>query len=432
MRILHVIDSLDPSGGGPPRVAVQLAATMARAGHEVRLLSRRLDGEVVIDDSADGGLLGRVGDEWRSRSAFAHVPGLERVERIVADLGAGWRGFFPRRLRSKLESLVSESDVVHLHGVWDALLIRVSAACRARGVGYVVRPAGMLDPWSLGQRWLKKRLALWMGYRRMLDEAMFVHVLNAHERAFIERLGLRSATEVIPNGTFREWLEAPPARGRFRAAYPKLGDRPFVLFLARLHYKKGLDYLAAAFRRIAGRVPGVMLVVAGPDEGARASFEAEVRASGLSDRVLLTGPLYGRSKLEALVDATCFCLPSRQEGFSVAVIEALAMGTPVVISEPCHFPEVAEAGAGLVVPLEAEALAAALERLVVDKPLRAKQSAAGVRLIREHYTWPTIAERCVKAYRSHGVAADGEVDERGVARRGGEGRSRSSRTLLVG
>lgn len=407
MRILHVIDSLDPAGGGPPRVAVQLAATMAQGGHAVRLLSRRLPGE-----SGDAQTVA-AGGGWAGLSAFASVPGLEQVERLSVDMPGGWRGFVAGRLREGLHRWVSESDVVHLHGVWDVLLLRVASACRELGVPYVVRPAGMLDPWSLGQRWLKKRLALLIGYRRMLDGAAFVHALNADERQFVERLGLHSPVEVIPNGTFVEWMDRPREKGRFRSQHAQLGDKPYVLFLSRLHYKKGLDYLAEAFRLLASRHPDVMLVVAGPEEGAGEAFAARVAELGLSDRVLMPGPLYGEAKLDALVDATCFCLPSRQEGFSVAIIEALAMGTPVVISEPCHFPEVATAGAGAVVPLQAEQIAGALEEMLKDAGLRARCAAAGVKLIREHYTWPRIAERCVEAYQAHGAGGGSDAGGRG-------------------
>ena len=98
-----------------------------------------------------------------------------------------------------------------------------------------------------------------------------------------------------------------------------LGGRRYVVFIARLHYKKGLDYLADAFAIVAPQSPDLDLVVAGPDEGAKSDFEDRIRRAGVGKRVHLVGPLYGPDKFAALVDCTCFCLPSRQEGFSVAV-----------------------------------------------------------------------------------------------------------------
>jgi len=128
-------------------------------------------------------------------------------------------------------------------------------------------------------------------------------------------------------------------------------------------------------------------------------FRQQVARLGLTTRVHIVGPLWGEDKLAAIVDADCFCLPSRQEGFSMAITEVMACGLPVVISEPCHFPEVREAGAGEVVPLDARAIADALERVLQDPQQRQRMGQAGRELVRSRYTWPHIAEQCVRAYR---------------------------------
>lgn len=334
-------------------------------------------------------------------AAFAWTPGIDRVRvrRLKPERGVA-RVTMPGAT-ARIEELVADTDVVHLHGVWDPILLRVSQIAAARGVPYVVRPAGMLDPWSLRQKWVKKKVALALGYRRMLEGAAFIQALNADERDLIARLRLPTPTEVIANGTFEQWINAPKQRGRFRANHPIVGNRPMVLFLSRLHYKKGLDYLADAFAIVLKSIPDALLVVAGPNEGAEEAFGAQIGRLGISQSVILTGPIFAQEKVDAIVDADCFCLPSRQEGFSVAVIESLAMGTPVVISPACHFPEVDEVGAGETVPLKAEAIGDALVRMLSDPIARARQSQAGVELIRKKYTWPKIAEACVAAYMRH-------------------------------
>jgi glycosyltransferase involved in cell wall biosynthesis len=119
----------------------------------------------------------------------------------------------------------------------------------------------------------------------------------------------------------------------------------------------------------------------------------------LLQRVHIVGSLFGADKYAAMVDAECFCLPSRQEGFSAAIIEALACGTPVVISEGCHFPEVAEAGAGAVVELDTATVAAAIDRVISDAELRRRQRIAARRLVQERYTWPAVAQQTVDLYR---------------------------------
>jgi glycosyltransferase involved in cell wall biosynthesis len=256
---------------------------------------------------------------------------------------------------------------------------------------------GMLDPWSLRQSRWKKRAALAVAHRRLLNGAARLHLGNADEERLIRPLRLTAPRVIVPNGVTppADW---PPA-GAFRATRPELGGDPFVLFLSRLHPKKGLDLLAEAFAAVAGRVPGVRLVVAGPDDGSRADFEARVAWLRVADRVHLVGPLYGADKWAALRDAACFCLPSRQEGFSVAILEALACGRPAVVTENCHFPEVGTAGAGVVTRLDARAVADGLIAVLSDPAAADRMGAAGRGLVAERYTWGRVAAQLEGVYR---------------------------------
>jgi len=382
LEILHVVHTLDPAAGGPPQVAVRLAAAEAALGQRVHVLS-----------------YATTADRARVAQQLAGVPHHERVSfHAVADPDPVER-LLGRRARAALRERLRTAQFVHIHGVWGAFPAAAAAAARARGVPYCFRPAGMLDPWSLAQRRLKKRLALAFTYRALLNGAAFIHALNADERRLIAPLRLGTEAVVIPNGVFLEEVEPLPPRGTFRRAHPALGDAPYVLFLSRLHFKKGLDLLAAAFAAVAARRPDVHLVVAGPDEGARQDFERRIAASDLAARVHVVGPLYGASKYAAFVDASCFCLPSRQEGFSVAITEAMACGVPVVISEACHFPEVNEAGAGSITPLDPAAVAGALQRFLDDPAAAARQGAAGAALVRARYTWQAVAAECLREYR---------------------------------
>jgi len=257
---------------------------------------------------------------------------------------------------------------------------------------------GSLDPWSLNQSRLKKRLAFLLAFRRLIEGAAAVHLGTEAERELLEPLALRVETRIIPNGIFLEEVDPLPPLGTFRRSFPKLGERRFVLFLGRLHYKKGLDILAEAFARIAERHSDVDLVVVGPNDGARDPFEHQIARFDLLHRVHLMGPLFGNDKYAAIVDAECFCLPSRQEGFSVAILEALACSTPVVISEGCNFPEVMETGAGAVTELDFARVSTALDELLSDPDLRRQQGAAARRLVEKRYTWPTVAEQTLRLY----------------------------------
>jgi glycosyltransferase involved in cell wall biosynthesis len=256
----------------------------------------------------------------------------------------------------------------------------------------------MLDPWSMRQRRTKKQIALLLGYRRMLDRAAFLHVLNSDEKNLLEPRNLHDRRQVIPNGIFLEELSPMPARDAFHHQLPEIAGKPYVLFLSRLHYKKGLDFLADAFAICASTNPELQLVVAGPDDGARLDFQQRIDRAGLTNRTHIVGPLYGPQKLAALRGAACFCLPSRQEGFSMAIAEALACEIPVVISKDCHFPEVAQVKAGFVVNLDASEIAKAILKIVNNPILAAEMGRAGRQLIESRFTWARVAEESIQAY----------------------------------
>jgi glycosyltransferase involved in cell wall biosynthesis len=383
MRILHVIATLDPAAGGPPAVVMRLAAGQAALGHELHIVSYEAPAAAE-----------RIAAYWKT------IPRHERVtsHRIMSNGRAG--RFTAGAAAAELKRLIPSMDVIHLHGIWDPILKSAAGIAARANVPYVIAPHGMLDPWSMRQRRVKKQIALLLGYRRMLERAAFLHVLNADEKDLLEPRDLHGRREVIPNGIFLEELTPMPARDAFHQARPELGGKPYVLFLSRLHYKKGLDFLADAFAICAASHPNLQLLIAGPDDGARADFEQRIDQKNLKDRVHVVGPLYGPQKLAALRGASVFCLPSRQEGFSVAIAEAMACEIPVVVSKDCHFPEVAEVQAGFVVNLDPQEIAQSILRIIDNPPLALRMGQAGRELIESRFTWPRVAEQSIAAYQS--------------------------------
>lgn len=387
MRIVHVITSMDPDKGGPQAVVMRLAAAQADLGHDVRVVSQA-DRDVIARMVALGQLI--PGFE---RISWHLLPPPGRVEEILC-----------RRARGLLTRVLSDADQLHLHGVWEPILVSAATIARHSGLPYCVCPVGMLDTWSLAQKRWKKRLALALGCRRMLDNAAFIHALNRDEVDLMQPVGLRAPAEIIPNGVFIEEFEQLPSPRPFLDLIARPAGRRYVLFLSRLHYKKGLDLLAHAFRQVAAECPDVDLVVAGPDGGAEDDFRTLVRRFGLERRVLMVGPLYGETKLQALVAAACFCLPSRQEGFSIAITEALACGTPVVITHACHFPEVAIAGAGVVTTLEPAEIARGMIEVLENASAAERMGKRGRHLVFENYTWPRIARLTTGLYEAYAPA----------------------------
>lgn len=382
MKIVHVIETLDPSYGGPSVSAPSTAAAQAALGHEVSIVFYY------------------VGDTTEAfRSLRENIPGIDQVNLVPIARETKLETFFAIAAKAKLKEIIVSADVVHLQGVWRPILLNAAKIAFSLNKRYIISPRGMLDPWSLQQKAWKKKLGLFLGWKKAIDHAHFVHALNKAEAELLAPLNIKAAIKVFPNGTFPEKFTDTPDKTAFLQTFPAIQDRPYVLFLSRLHYKKGLDFLMDAFIQLADIDSEIQLVVAGPDDGLQDEVETLVKRHQLDSRVHIVGPLYGDIKYSALAGAACFCLPSRQEGFSMAITEALACGTPVVISDQCHFDEVEPMDVGRVVPLSVpsllEGLRDIIQRSAIDRPAISERSR---RLVFDNFSWHVIAEQLLTAY----------------------------------
>jgi glycosyltransferase involved in cell wall biosynthesis len=194
-----------------------------------------------------------------------------------------------------------------------------------------------------------------------------------------------------------------PRRGIFRSQFPEIGDAFLILFLGRLNFKKGLDLLAKSYGIVARQCQAVHLVIAGPDnEGYGQRVRQWLTDEGVLHRATFTGMLLGQDKLAALSDADVFVLPSYSENWGVAVVEAMACGLPVVISDQVNlWQEVAKAEAGLVIPCDPQKLSDALLQLQHDAELREKLGANGRRLAAK-FSWNSAASQMLDVYEKYG------------------------------
>jgi glycosyltransferase involved in cell wall biosynthesis len=375
VKIVHVIETLALASGGPAVGTASFAAAESLLGHDVSI--------ICYDDPELAAAI----------HVFGQYPGFDRVVVRVIPRGGWLEKKCAFNALSIFRKLFTPESFVISQGVWRPMLARALFVAREKKLSYAIVPHGMLDTWSLKQKPWRKRLAWWLAWKTYCNNALLIRVLNADEQRLIEPLHITACMEQSPNGIFPEEYASLPAAGEFFSNNPHLKNRRFVLFLSRLHFKKGLDYLIEAFAIAAKEIDDVILVIAGPDGGAQAQLLRDIKRLHLTERVHIVGPLYGRDKLSALVDAYCFCLPSRQEGFSIAITEALAAGTPVVISENCNFPEVTEAHAGHVVKLDNSHVASALIDLLRSQTKRDAAGRAGKAMIFERFTWQAITTK---------------------------------------
>lgn len=299
-----------------------------------------------------------------------------------------------------LEPWIQRAGVLHLHGLWQAHTRRGASLARRHGVPYLITAHGHAEPWSLRHKALKKRVYTALVEGRNLRRASCLHALTRPEIGHLRALAPKARVCLVPNGVDLAPFENLPARSDLEAAHPELIGKFVVLFYGRLHRKKGLDLLANATAALADDHPELHLLIAGNDDGALAPFRQQLEASGLSDRATVVGHVAGEAARRVWGAANAFILPSYSEGFSMAILEALAARKPVLATTACHFGELAEKGAGLVVEPTAEDVTNGLRQLLDTSPReRSDMAQRGRTLVESGYTWTCQGERLAAVYR---------------------------------
>ena len=299
-----------------------------------------------------------------------------------------------------LEAAVAGADVVHLHGLWQGHTRRGARAARRAGVPYLITAHGHAEPWALRHKAWKKQAYTLLVEGRNLRRAACLHALSRPEIGHLRALAPEAPVCFVPNGVDLRPFDDLPPRVALEAEFPELAGKFVLLFMSRLHAKKGLDLLAGALAAVRRDHPDVHLLLAGNDDGALAPFRERMAAAGLADRVTELGHVSGSRARLAWGAADAFVLPSYSEGFSMAILEALAGRLPVVITTACHFPELATAGGGIVVEPTAPAVTAGLRDLLERSPAdRADLGRRGRALVEADYTWGRQADRLAAVYR---------------------------------
>lgn len=326
-RTLHIIASVDREGGGPIQALIQTLASLP-PGQEI---------ETVSLDTPDAPWIaifpGTVHGMGPAPSRYGYTP---KLTRWIVENGHRF-------------------DAAVIHGLWNHASVGGWQGCQKSGLPYVIFTHGMMDPWFRKtypiKHWAKQ--LFWLVQGRALRDASEVLFTCEEEQRLAARafLGYRYRPRVV---AFAAEDAPPPAPGdeaAFKRAVPKLGDRPYLLFISRIHEKKGCDLLIEAFARAALRAE-LQLVVAGPSHRDLAErLQKLAVALGIADRLHWPGMIQGAAKAGAFRGAEAFVLTSHQENFGIAVAEALAYERPVLISNQINiWREIETGGAGLVAP----------------------------------------------------------------------------------
>jgi poly(glycerol-phosphate) alpha-glucosyltransferase len=369
MKVAFVVASISQAGGGVAVAAGSLARTLAADGLQLDVLATCQRDEacaVGIDTGAADVRLSRCVGPRKLRLAPALPAALQKTT----------------------------ADVVHLHGLWQFPSLAVARWRQTTGRPVLISPHGMLEPWAVRNSGRAKQLAACLFERRNLAQAACLHALHPGELADLRSAGLRAPVAVIPNG-----VDIPAERARCGRRGPRT-----LLYLGRLHAKKGLPLAIEAWRRFRADAPerasGWQFVIRGWDDGGHAAdLQAQIAAGGgAALGIVLGGPAFGAQKEALLADADAVILPSFSEGLPMTVLEAWAHGVPTLMTSAANLPEGFAAGAAIEITPDADQIAQVLDGHLTHEVLTPMRAAAR-HLAQSRFSWTNVARHYLDVYR---------------------------------
>ena len=357
MKILHWYRSMDLEMGGVVRAVLDISGAMADRGHEQ---------VIVTFIPAD------LDSMWTSQGTHRRVLPLSESSRRRHPIDAA--------SVEQVKAELADCDAVHLHGVWDPACMQLSKLARSAGVPYFISPHGVLDDWCMEQKALKKKLYLAMGCRRMLNEAKAVHCTAEGERRQATRWFKPSVAKVVPLVFDLDEYASLPGVDEARTAFPSVFDGPPVLlFLSRIHVKKGLEHLVDAAGALRDRGCDIRVAIAGTgDDEYLQRLRAQTAALGLQDQVQFIGFVSGTRKVSLYQAADLFILPTHQENWGFVLLEALACGTALLTTRSVDiWPELESSGGAIILERSGEAIADAVQPLLEAPDRMASMGEAG-------------------------------------------------------
>jgi glycosyltransferase involved in cell wall biosynthesis len=361
MKVLLAGTSLLPSYGGPAFSVSRLAAALEEAGAEVGLWAPD-----------------------QSSAVSPLLPGESSVQRIVGT-------------ESEALDRFGEPDILHDNGIWLMHNHRLATLAEKYGIPRVISTRGMLEPWALGHKRFKKKLAWWLYQRHDLRQARCHIATSKTEAENLQRLGLGIPIATVPNGVDVA-EERPGAVGLESRKTVQNGRTRTALFLGRIYPIKGLPMLIDAWARV--RPDGWRLSIAGPDEARhQRQVERAVAAAGLGEVVSFTGPVEPEMKKAAFLDADLFVLPTHSESFGMVVAEALAHGVPVLTTNAAPWSILQERGCGWWVDATVDGIADGLRQATrLDSDTLRSMGDKGRLLVDAKFSWKHVADLMLCTY----------------------------------
>jgi glycosyltransferase involved in cell wall biosynthesis len=387
VKILHVIPSISPARGGTSRAILDMVHALQTQEIDVEIATTNDNCEDLLDVP-----LGKS-------TLYDSIP-TYFFPRFSPSIPALREFAFSGSFTAWLFHNITNYDAIHVHALFSYTSTVAMTIARIKRVPYLVTPHGLLCEWSLQQSMQKKQAYLKLIERANLDCAQAIHLTCQQERDDVLDLNFKTLTFVLPLALTEIPVPIPDATNLLRQSLNLPAGEPIILFLSRLHYKKGLDYLIPALGKLRNRQ--FTLVIAG---NGTPVYEAEIHAllvaSGIDDRTEMIGFVEGNRKNLLIQGADLFALTSHSENFGISVLEALVVGTPVLVTPGVGLATVVrDNNLGYVANLDIEAITIALDRYLAAPDLAKVMGENARRFTLENYSWEKIATDLIQVYRS--------------------------------
>lgn len=377
MRILNIC-GYTWAIGGPARIIYDHTTEVLKQGHQVDILS-----PISPDDEP------YPVPEGAKLILCKRTPFFSKIYRE-----------FSIELFQFLKKNIQDYDVIHIHGIWHfgslaPFLIKSNAV-------KVITIHGLLDQWAVNHHRWKKDLVTFLYQKKLLGNADLIQINNKDEEQDVLRyLGYRPKNLVIiPNGMKMSDYQQLPEPGTFKKHFELDPAKKVVLFMARLNIKKGLDILLPAFKNYVQKHDNALLILAGPDDGYQKETESFIEKHQLGLNIKLVGMLTDDIKKAALADADLFVQPSYSEGFSIAVLEAMASKLPALVSDRVGFGDyIKEYDAACITELTVESVTSNLEKALESTSYRDQLAANAYRMVSENFDIKIVANRLLDEYK---------------------------------
>ncbi len=388
MKVLHVIPSIAPHHGGPTEAVIRMVAALREAGVDAEIATTNDNGKTDLDVPTG------QRTEYRGVPVW-FFPRLNSRIRFVREFKIS------RAFARWFETALHDYDLIHVHAVFSWVCSKAMKGCRKNGKAYVVRTLGQLTVWSLKQSALRKKLYWRLGERANVRGASWVHCTSDREKSELTLMDRETEARVIPHGV----VPGKPianARNSLLRRFDWPQDARVWLFLSRWHPVKNLDNLVKSLAQLRESDPNIRVILAGTGETPYTQqIESLVKAEGMSDIVELPGQVQGEEKELLLQGADLFALPSKNENFGIALLEALSRGLPVLTTKNVDLHPIVEAeDAGIVCRADSADITSGAQKCSEhwNELTRTALAQARAEKFCSRFGWPAVAANIESAY----------------------------------